>query len=217
MSWGHSVQQGKTKTLWMVAQKFYFHKWCKSNKGNWLSVWDYIGCHGGHVNLDVVHRSRLTPIKQRLMVMEEMWILVWSKCGHCGHVNLVMIFFILSRCRLTPIKQRLMVMVQNLCWLCGADILMPNRVEMSPRGFIVQGFAKILFLQEKVQKKSLHRSALLGWEVTRRINVAKMCFLFYFIISNLHHDVMFANMETVKNQTFQFKQLIKFSSKLHFR
>ena len=84
--------------------------------------------------------------------------MVWSKCGHCGHVNLVMIFFILSRCRLTPIKQRLMVMVQNLCWLCGADLLMPNRVEMSPRGFIVQRFAKILFLQnceymqEKMQK-----------------------------------------------------------------
>ena len=110
------------------------------------------------MNLDVVHRSRLTPIKQRLMVMEEMLTLAWSKCGHCGHVNLVMIFFILSRCRLTPIKQRLMVVVQNLCWLCGADLLMPNRVEMSPRGFIVQRFAKILFLQnceymqEKMQK-----------------------------------------------------------------
>ena len=65
---------------------------------------------------------------------------------------------VVHRSRLTPIKQRLMAMVQNLCWLCGADLLMPNRVEMSPRGFIVQRFAKILFLQnceymqEKMQK-----------------------------------------------------------------
>ena len=52
-------------------------------------------------------------------------------------------------------KQRLMAMVQNLCWLCGADLLMPNRVEMSPRGFIMQGFAKIPFLQkcEYMQEK----------------------------------------------------------------
>ena len=89
----------------------------QSNKGNLLSVDSYIGGHGGHVNLDVVHKSRLTRIKQRLIAM-----------------------------------------VQNHCWLCGADLLMPNRVEMSPRGFIVQGFAKILFLQkceymqEKMQK-----------------------------------------------------------------
>ena len=148
----------------------------------------------------MLSRSRLAPIKQRLMVMEEMES--WC-CPIVVIVNLVNIFLILSRCRLTPIKQRLMVMVQNLCWLCGADLLMPNRVEMSPRGFIVQRFAKILFLQncEYMQekcKKSLHRSALLGWDVTRRINVAKMCFLFYFIISNLHHDVIFANMGTVK-------------------
>ena len=86
----------------------------QSNKGNLLSVDSYIGGHGGHVNLDVVHKSRLTRIKQRLIAM-----------------------------------------VQNHCWLCGADLLMPNRVEMSPRGFIVQGFAKILFLQkcEYMQEK----------------------------------------------------------------
>ena len=96
----------------------------QSNKGNLLSVDSYIGGHGGHVNLDVVHKSRLTPIKQRLMAM-----------------------------------------VQNLCWLCGADLLMPNRVEMSPRGFIGQEFANILFLQKCEYKKcktSLHRSALPG-------------------------------------------------------
>ena len=86
----------------------------QSNKGNLLSVDSYIGGHGGHVNLDVVHKSRLTRIKQRLMAM-----------------------------------------VQNHCWLCGADLLMPNRVEMSPRGFIMQGFAKIPFLQkcEYMQEK----------------------------------------------------------------
>ena len=98
----------------------------QSNKGNLLSVDSYIGGHGGHVNLDVVHKSRLTRIKQRLIAM-----------------------------------------VQNHCWLCGADLLMSNQVEMSPRGFIVQGFAKILFSKnvnmcKKKCKTSLHRSALPG-------------------------------------------------------
>ena len=147
----------------------------------------------------MLSRSLLAPIKQRLMVMEEMWILVLSNCCHCESCQY---FLDLVQMKVDPNQTKAdghgaeSGSVEQIYW-CPTG-LRCHHEDLSCKGLQKFFFSKTVSICKKKCKKSLHRSALLGWDVTRRINVAKMCFLFYFIISNLHHDVIFANMGTVK-------------------
>ena len=124
------------------------------------------------------------------VVIVDMWILSWfsSSCPDVGWPQSNKGWW--SWCRISAGS------VEQIYW-CPTG-LRCHHEDLSCKGLQKFFFSKTVSICKKKCKKSLHRSALPGWDVTRRINVAKMCFLFYFIISNLHHDVIFANMGTVK-------------------
>ena len=129
----------------------------------------------------MLSRSRLALIKQRLMVMEEMWILVLSNCCHCESCQY---FLDLVQMKVDPNQTKadghgaeslLALWSRSTDAQPGWDVTTRiYRAKVCKNSFS----PKLWVYAKKNAKKSLHRSALLGWDVTRRINVAKMCFLF---------------------------------------